>query len=370
MLRRTGITHALFSFCFAVGMTSAAEAQLFFEADAVFLGRNHDGGSSVVSGQETLTTSNGSFGAEPGYRLGIGMILENFQVDAGFTQVNPWVAESSGMFSTAVNMDGGNPSRLDFNGFLKNAASSAFSGEDGEVEAFGPGATYTNSTRSNYRDFEINIGSSYATKRWRLSGGFRSVQLDEKNTVGIDGLFTETPPNQGLSDTALWNAGATLIAGPGTGFADGTDLIYSIDTSTKNQLNGFQTTFGVQFIDGKWVSLEGIAKVGIYRNHMSGQIIETAAGDGAGSSVYQQYLTSSKDGAAFAGNLGLRAVVGITDYIDLVGGGEVLFLNGLALGNDQLDGVRTSTTGLSTYQVQNKGSMVGYGGTIGLRIFW
>ncbi len=350
---------SLLAFC-----PSQAQAQLFFNAEAVFLSRDHDGGSTIAtSGAQDISSNPGSFSTEPGYRLSIGGIFDTWQVEGTFTQLNPWTADLDGTFGSNIPF----ASNMDFNGFLKLASEA----EDGG-EFLGPGE-YDAHTRSNYKDAEIMFGSSYAHRRWRIGMGYRYVQLDEQNGLFMSGVFDDAPlvglPD-GLSDAALMNAGAELVAGGANGLTNGTDLDYLLQSATSNQMSGFQTAFGVQLLDGKWITIEGLAKVGIYYNRMTGQVTETVGDSGPDASVYQRILSGNKTGAAFVGNLGLRGVVGITDYIDLVGGGEVLFLSGVALGNDQYQGVSQTMVGTNAYTVQNKGSVIAYGGNIGLRIYW
>ncbi|WP_437191982.1 hypothetical protein [Planctomicrobium sp. SH527] len=354
-------------------------AQMFFEAEAVFLNRDHNGGSPFVEGADPLSTATGSFSTEPGYRLGIGSVLENWQVDASFTQINPWTTSQSGVMSGDVSFDPTSsvpaPNLLSYNGFLSGAAQSMLNGDESINERFTTPefATYA---RSNYRDAEINVGSSHCGRRWRLSGGFRHIQLDEKNGVRLDGIFSSDPsltPGShinGLSDAELTMAGANWIGGAGDGIVSGADLMYSLESNVENQLNGFQTTFAFRFIEKEWITLEGTLKAGVYQNKMHGQLIETAATSGIDNSVYQQAFAASDTGVAFAGNLGLKTIIGLTDYIDFVLGGEVLFLSGVALGADQAGGVSVTSTGARTYTVDNHGSLVGYGGSIGFRVYW
>ncbi|SFH93284.1 hypothetical protein [Planctomicrobium piriforme] len=359
---------------------SAAQAQFYFEADSVFLGRTNQGGASVVAGPQPVDTKNGNYSVEPGYRLSIGTIFDNFQVDTSFTQLSPWEASGSGSFLAPVDFDGPRPGNntLNFNGFLRAAALDTFNGEDTESEQI-RASNWTSYSSSSYLDAEINFGSSQVNRRWRLAGGYRYIQLDEKNGVSMFGTFDAPDvgggviqPNNGLSHDALTDAGASLISGVADGFnSGGTDqLQYSVNSNANNRMSGFQTTFGYRFYDGDWFTLEGISKAGIYANSISGQVQETVVGSGLDNSVYQRTLRDKEIAAAFAGNLGLRAVVGITDYIDLVAGWEVLFLAGLALGPDQINGLKVNNVGTTVYQVDNHGSMVATGGTLGIRIYW
>jgi len=356
---RTSISKAIFWFCLAA-CPSLAQAQMFFEADAVFLGRNQNGGTTIAPG---ISTNTGSYGAESGYRISIGSILDTWQVDATFTQISPWTGEVDRLDSSSINLATG----LEFEGFLNTAADASLPTPVYSLNL----DNFEAASRSNYRDVEIMIGSSYANHRWRVAGGYRHAQLDEQNGLLMEGAFAEAPIGAGLDPIALLDAGATYVTGVPAAITNNTPVQYALQSQTTNHVNGFQTTFGVQFVDGRWLTLEGIAKAGIYHNQMSGRVTEILRAEtGAPASVYQQIHSGKKSGAAFIGNLGLRAVIGVTDYIDIVGGGEVLFLSGVALGNDQYNGVSQTMVGTSAYEVQNRGSMVAYGGNIGLRIYW
>jgi hypothetical protein len=192
----------------------------------------------------------------------------------------------------------------------------------------------------------------------------------------FDALLTIGLPGTGLSDQAIVNAGGVLISGDGDGYdastsIDGPDrVLYSINSATSNVLNGGQVTFSYRVYDGSWFAVDAYSKAGIFRNQMRGTVVETIAGSGNDNSVYQRTLTNDRFGAAFAGNLGFRAIVGLTDYINLTAGYEVLFLSGLALGPDQLNGVSSNMAGATVYRVQNHGNVVAHGGTLGLQILW
>lgn len=356
---------------------SVACAQFFFESDAVALTRNSDGGAPFVAGPNSVSTEPGGYGWEPGYRLGFGWMGEDLQVDTTFTQISPWTSSSSGTFGGNLYFDQGDPalgaadSALVFPGFLNTAAASTLGGATQEGFLPSAGSKFSTATTSNYRDVEINIGSSQYKRPWRFGVGYRNIQLDEKNIMNLSGAFDTT--GTGISDAALMNAGAQYVSGAGVGFDQTTPttfLAYQVNGHAQNEMNGAQAFFGYRIYDGSWFTIEGTGKAGIYHNAISGRVQESLAASGFDNSVYQRTLTSKDAAAAFAGNLGLRAVVGITDYIDLTLGYEILFLSGVGLGPDQLNGVRTDSLGATAYHVQHNGSLIANGGTIGLRIYW
>lgn len=360
---------------------SVAQAQFFFESDAVFLQRNNSGSAPFIAGPGGVSSGKGSYGVEPGYRLGFGWMGNDVQVDATFTQISPWTADSNGSVTGNMYFDQGpggaaTDNSLVFPGFLREAANSSLAGldESNEREFLTPGSAFTTSARSNYRDLEINVGTSQYKRPWRLAVGYRNISLDEKSMMRVSGVFdADGAGNDGLSDAALINAGATHISGGSDGFFVSTpDTIatYQVNGNAANDLSGAQLLFGYRIFDNSWFSLEGISKAGVYRNSVSGQVQETLAGSGYDNSVYQRTLTSHDTSAAFAGNLGLRAVFSVTDYIDVLVGYEVLFLSGVGLGPDQANGIGTNAAGVTTYHVKHDGSLIANGGTIGLRIYW
>ena len=181
-------------------------------------------------------------------------------------------------------------------------------------------------------------------------------------------------PNNGLSDGALTDTG--LIGSGGFMSIDPMMMVpvdvltYHVIGDANNQLDGAQLTGAVRIFDGQWITVEGIGKAGIYRNRVSGSIQETIVGSGNSSAVYQRTLRDDNSTAAFAGNLGLKGTVSLTDYINLIVGYDVLFLGGVAIGGEQTDGLSQDLFGNTTYSVQNDGTVVAHGSNVGLEILW
>ncbi|WP_437187271.1 hypothetical protein SH668x_000661 [Planctomicrobium sp. SH668] len=369
---------------------SIAQAQFFIEADAVGFTRNNSGATTVINGADSVKNSDGSFSFEPGYRLGGAWVNARVQVEAIFTQVSPWESSSSGSFGSDLFFDQGaagfDPSEIQFTkvSFLNEAANSFIPGANEHWEReYLKNARYATETRTNYRDFEFNVGTSQYARPWRVAIGFRNIELSDKNVMSLSGDFDAaldpadpvSGEDGGLSHAAITATGAQLLSGSG-GFLAPTDptanstINYQLNGNARNSLNGAQFLFAYRFFDGDWFNLEGIGKAGIYRNDIKAQVRETVAGTGINDSVYQRYFSGNDASAAFAGNLGLKATVGITDYIDLLIGYEVLFLNGIALGPNQVKGISKNITGDSTYKIKNDGSLIANGGTIGLRVYW
>lgn len=376
-----------------------ARAQLFFSAEAVFMDRNNEGGSPIIGGPEAVSLGDQSYGAEPGYRLRLGGFFEGWQFDTSFTQIEPWTTSSSGVFANPVVFDdeAGNPLVADpantllFAGGLRSAALSSLAGADEstEGELLLAGSTYALESRSNYRDFELNFGTNENCSRWRFAAGYRHIRLDESSGFSMLGLFNAIDSatgfvpgdagnvgNDGLSHNALDDAGFGLISGGADGYdaelsPDGADTLqYTINGSTYNELNGAQFVIGYRMLDGAWLTIDALGKAGIYRNNVSGRLVETIVGSGNDNSVYRQGFADDDISAAFAGNVGLRGIVSLTDYINVTGGYEVLFLSGVALSDDQPSGLRRSSTGTTIYAVNTNGALIAHGGTVGLEFLW
>lgn len=386
-------------------MPAGADAQLFFEADAVFLDRDNNGGAPFINGPEAISNNPGSFNAEAGYRLRLGGYFSEYQVDAIFTQVNPWTNNASGTFARAVTFDdsASNPfvvpvtpaNQLAGISALRTAAMSTNGAADESLEGeyLLPGAQFRTQNRSDYRDFQLDFGTSYLCRRWRMGVGYRYIRINETSTMFLQGIFDardvddgdypgdlNNDTNDGLSHAALTNSGLALIGGAADGF-DGLqpnalpaippDIIaYETYGRADNELNGAQFTFGYLVVNGEWITLETFSNVGIYRNNIRGSVRETVAGLGNDNSIYQRTLTDDRLKPAFAGTLGFKGTVALTDYINLVGGYEALFLSGIALGPDQILGVGTSNMGTTSFRAQTDGNIILHGGNVGFEILW
>lgn len=389
----------------SVAAPAVAEAQMFFSAEWLQYRRDQDAGASFITGDEAVSPSGVGFGSTPGYRLTLGGTVGGLQVDASFSQLDTWRGRTSGTFANPVFFDEDaltavNP---ELQGMLPGnmlelphglAAASRFVGMgiDETAEAHllyanfdDMDAFYDIRNDSNYRDFEINIGTDRDASRWRVSAGYRHIRLNERSQALIGGIFNaldvDVPPvvpGDGLSHGALVASGFTLIGGAADGFQafdpslseDASHLTYQTLGRADNELNGGQVTVGFRLFETDWIALEGIGKAGIYRNTVHGQFRETAVSTLDNESAYQRSFTDKRRTPAFAGNLGLRASVGLTDYINLIGGYEILFLTGVALSADQVDGLSTNILGETSYRVRTNGSVIAHGGNLGLEILW
>lgn len=372
---------------------SVGQAQMFFEASWLQMRRDQDGSAPFITGPESVSPGRVDFDSAPGYRLILGGGLGDYQIDASFSQLDTWQGSRSGVFAAPVLFgDASIPGNtlVPPHG-LALAAQYVGIGVDEttEDELLQPGATYSIGNRANYKDFEVNFGGNRDVRRWRVSVGYRHIRLDERSVGRIGGIFDAPDantglvfgqignlPNDGLSHDALEAAGFVLIGGLANGFHSfdspgGPDRVdMELYGAANNELNGAQMTFGLRIFDGAWFSLEGIGKAGIYRNNVNAVVQETVAGSLNDDSAYRRLFRDGSINAAFAGNLGLKATIGVTDYINIVGGYEVLFLSGVALSADQTQGLRVNTLGETVYKARTNGSVVAHGGNLGLELLW
>ena len=97
---------------------------------------------------------------------------------------------------------------------------------------------------------------------------------------------------------------------------------------------------------------------------------ETYVGPEFNGSAYQRTLTNRARSATFAGGVGLKATMALTDYINATAGYEAMFLSGIALGNDQNSGITTSVTNVQSYHVRSNGHTILHGLSVGMEILW
>lgn len=87
----------------------SSQAQMFFEADWLYYGRNDGDGSNVVSGPESIGLGDDGYDATAGYRLTIGGSVADYDIDASFMQLDTWNGSSQGEFSNLISFDADGP---------------------------------------------------------------------------------------------------------------------------------------------------------------------------------------------------------------------------------------------------------------------
>lgn len=373
-----------------------AQAQFFFEADAVFMDRaGGSGAGALINGSNPVTASGLSSGFEPGYRLNLGSQFFEYQIDTSFTQISPWSSSGTGTLTNLLIFDdtvgnpvvdpGGLANSIAFPNGLFSATSVPLA-EQTESERLQGGSTWTYLERSNYRDFEINFGSARDMRRWRAGVGYRHIKYDGRSQFVLSGVFdaidtadaavsgdATNRPNDALAANSMLEAGF-IGAGSFDAFdavVDPNRLTYASTGRADNELHGAQATFGLRLFDGNWVTVEGTAKAGIYQNNVRGELTEVVIGSGGSAATFGRGFADRKTNAAFAGGLGMKATMSLTDYINLIGGYEMTVLSGIGVAGDQTRGLSADPlTGGPVYSVNNTADLLLHGGTIGVEVTW
>jgi hypothetical protein len=380
---------------FVVCGSRSAEAQFRASADWVFWTRNNDSDTEFLSGADDA-----DYGYSSGFRFTLGASFDRFDVEASFMQVPDWDETESSVLAVPLAFD--DPTNafiapaagFGFPNALSDAANDVANMEDLEIEHLEAGATISQRLESRLRDFELDFGTSRSTRNVWASLGWRHIEINETSTnlaVGIfqaidvdDGAFPNDPvlmdePNNGLSGAALTAAGFVNIAGAGDGFvgydpldpmAIQTTLGAMFQGYTDNDLDGGHIVLGGRYQPAQLLILEGFLKAGVFQNRATGMVQETIFGVENDTSVYRRTFFDRKTTASFAGSLGFRILVPITDYINLRTGYEALLVTNVANGADQAQGIRTDLLGVTRYEVVTSSYFLAHGGHLGLELNW
>jgi hypothetical protein len=379
---------------FVVCGSRSAEAQIRASADWVFWTRNNDSDTEFLTGADDA-----DFGFSSGFRFTLGASFDRFDVEASFMQVPDWNETESSVLAVPLAFDDPtNPFIAPAAGFgfpnaLTDAANDVANGEDLEIEHLEAGATISQRLESRLRDFELDFGTSRSARNVWASLGWRHIELNETSTnlaVGIfqaidvdDGTLpggaVDPDLNDGLSGGALVNAGFVNIAGAGDGFVgyDPTNPL-SIQTTlgamfqgyTDNDLDGGHIVLGSRYQPAQLLILEGFLKAGVFQNRATGLVQETVFGVENDTSVYRRTFFDRKTTASFAGSLGFRVIVPITDYINIRTGYEALLVTNVANGADQSQGISTNLLGVTRYEVVTSSYFLAHGGNLGIELNW
>ncbi len=215
--------------------------------------------------------------------------------------------------------------------------------------------------------------------------GYRNIAFDEQSALLISGVFDAidvddganfgeagNDPNDGLSNVALEEAGLTLIGGaaaPWNSLATGAgpDVITMVfGGQASNQLNGAQGTIDAVIIDSQIFVLDFFGRLGLFNNHAKGRVSELYIASENADSVYAREFRDSVNDFAWAISGGLRAALKLNDNLRIHVGYEAMFIDGLALGPDQIFGVSPA----GTYTVDTGGQLLVHGGLMGLEVIW
>ena len=399
-----------------------------FQADALYMHRNNNWkDNSVITGPETFRPTNSQFDYKAGSRLSLGIMQGDFEMDFVFSTINDWNTSLSGVLSHGLDFDGpvaygaavpaaqtavdpgANPNFLTSGTYFAPINAAALTGaESNELEFLKPGARFSQQYSSNLQDFEINYKRRQQPGRFaRFGFGYRNVQFNERGLTSLSGTFDtvdsatglKTAPNNSLSNGSLVSGGltaptVTVAAGAPTGFTDsGTfgadELVFTTNIHANNQMNGVQVTGDFLFLESDRFELGAFGKAGVFHNNASASISETytetlnhpitsttsGSGSGAVTSTTKPYtytrnINDSKQVASFMGQAGLTGRIFVRQNVRLFGSYEVMYLSGLALAPDQMQGINTAVTAAASLDLRTQSSVFIHGGRVGLEILW
>lgn len=373
------------------------ESGVRFQADALIWSRTDPSTTnSIIGGPGAFSLNGLSNGYVGGYRLEAAWLIDpNYEAEAVWTSFADWNATQTGYLTRAISFNGGTTSALvdpslhsnfiNRNTFFRplfDAAMDPLANPAITNYAFlRGGSAYTLYSNSELADIQANFKSRRTLyERLSVGVGYRNIRLEESVTAAITGDFgTNDLPGGGntfniLTDEALTGHGLTLVSGAADGWtndpADLTTLAMQWTGTASNQLNGFQGTLDGSLAEWGRLSLEGLLRVGIFYNRMTGQVQEIYAGGGGDNSVYGRKFSDEKDGVSFGSNLGLNAVFAWNDNLRLRTGYELMFLTNVALSGQQQDGLAYNNLGVASYSVQDGSSVVFHGLRLGVELVW
>lgn len=202
---------------------------------------------------------------------------------------------------------------------------------------------------------ELNIQKK-VSDRVRMLAGFRWLQLREnlQGTIPPADTFQpawkNTDPLSTLFDVAKITTGSSAPAYPPFW-----------NTSTANNLYGFQVGVDGKIFEYRRFSINGSIKGGAYLNHAS-----ELTGVSLAKTVYESGASDNR--AAFVGEGGLRCEYQVTRAITLKFGYGVLWLSGVATAPGQIREtyIFYSPTRVETHDVSSNSNVLFHGATAGL----
>jgi hypothetical protein len=381
-----------------------SEPAAVFSAGAEYLAMTRDTELSLpgsfIAGPDSaaLTFNDADFGYTSGVRAFLAFHGDGVRVEGIYSNFGAWDYSRTGQLTQGLAFDEGTTGAWNTNNFidlttgfesLHGAASGAMGGDAEEEEGLGPVGGFADALpryevyyRSLMQTFEVNLVTEDPESRAQFGIGYRNLNLDELAGASIQGSLRAIDTgvaNGGLSHASLITfGGLTHLGGVADGFEDETRNASTLpdtlqmfhDARTTNDLNGAQAIFQEEIMYWRGWTIDGIAKAGLYHNHVKGTISErytgTDPGAGGDSSTYGRVFSDSKSQLAFAGSLGLRSDFPLSDHWSFVSGYEMMFIYGLALSPEQYAGV-TGPFATRTYAVDSHGQMIAHGGNFGLQ---
>lgn len=359
--------------------------QFVAREEYIFMARDYrvESGDPAINGPDQsrlgFRDSGGASDLASGYRVGLGFQTPEYKVEAIFAEYGDWSHQASGSLTAGISFDGAPAATYPAgSNFLDaqthfSALNTAATADADEADGLGPTLadadalpTYLQEYESSLQSLEINWMNNDERSAVRFGFGYRGASLDELARLTVAGSFRAAGAGDGsLSSAALTGAGLTFLNGTDDGFQEGTPdaLTMSWVGDTRNQLNGFHGICDLCIFDTCKRGLSIVGKAGAFHNHARGQVSETYTGTGGNTSVYGRTLTDSNDVVSFMGSVALNGRRYLTPHIDIVFGYEVMFMSGLALAPEQVNGVRDGT-----YDIQTDGSIITHGGHVGLEL--
>ena len=200
---------------------------------------------------------------------------------------------------------------------------------------------------------EINARKKFSD-RITILGGFRWLQLYEnlQGTIPPADIYV---PNWKYVNPPL--SGAVPL--PPFPLAPPYPPFWN--TSTTNNLYGFQVGVEGKILERGRFSINGLIKGGPYLNHVS-----ELTGVSLAKTVYESGASTNR--AAFVGEGGLQCKYQVTSRITLKLGYEVLWLAGVATAPGQIREtyIFSNPTGVQTHDISSNSNVLFHGATAGL----
>ncbi|MBX3437647.1 MAG: hypothetical protein KF861_09165 [Planctomycetaceae bacterium] len=399
-MQRSLVLGCLIALVVTGGEPDSASAQgMRGRLDWMFLTRDNDGATQpFINGPDAFNGSGINFDYESGYRVMLGFGTPTFEVEGQFTRVDEWRDSTFATLSQELVFDdsvnnpfivGGTPGNtLGGNRAIVAAAmtplTAMLDNETLEGEFLIPGAVATYAYQSDYYDLEVNLTTS-RVNWFRVGLGYRHVRLNELSGFGVSGLFDaldvddgqtvggmSNDPNDGLSHSALTEAGLRHIAGGADGFNNlasggGPDTVaLALNSFANNRLNGFQGTFDANLADTEYFLVDLFARLGVFHNQSTAQVVEMVSGSGNDNSVYARTFQDSQNDFAMVTGAGVRLALKLNDFVRLHTGYEFIYIDGVALAPDQAFRVGPG----NTFSIDNNGSVLIHGSRAGIEVVW
>lgn len=191
-------------------------------------------------------------------------------------------------------------------------------------------------TRNVTASYESSLRSMEANLRFRYGGGWNWISY----AAGFRYVRLQDRLNVQLVNTS------------------GPSATEALRSRTENRLAGFQIGMDKSIAGNCRWSIDGYWRAGIYGNNSDQWTSLTTP------TAYS--ARSSDNGTAFVGELGLRGRLAVTSWLNLVGGYEVLFVDGIAVASDQTP----ASSATAAAPVDSDGDAIFHGATAALEFVY